>query len=180
MAMTATSILICVIVLNLHHRDPNAPVPKWLRNITYNVMAPMVCMGQPKRGQTVYQLCEFTREYAHGVSSNSANPKSNHQPQDGVSAPIDENGLYDQISSLVMQGQGKKKPLLEEVVKHLQRITAKLREKDEQESLRVEWQDVAKILDRFFLMVFVLLVIISSVVLLLFYPMTSKKLDSID
>lgn len=65
-------------------------------------------------------------------------------------------------------------------MKHLRHITDKLREKDEEDTLKGEWETVAKILDRFFLMMFVFVVVISSVTLLLLYPMTSKKLDSVD
>ncbi len=167
--MTATSILICVVVLNLHHRDPNAPVPHWLYKLTYNIMAPLVCMrGHTNRGQSVYQLCEFTREYMVGHFS-----QENQTESDSLNTPVDENGLCEQVCYLMKSG--KKKILLEEVVKHLRTITAKLKEMDEQENLKTQWKVVAKILDRFFLVVFIIIVIVSSTTLLLIYPLLAQN-----
>ena len=183
--MTATSILICVVVLNLHHRDPSAPAPKWLKNLTYNVLAPLVCMKsrEPKKGKTVYQLCEFTRDYAMGTALNdnyteyhTTNIDSSATPMNHTSS-LEDNGFNDQMYYLLKSGR--KKVLLEEVVQHLRKITFKIKEKDEQESLKSEWKNVAKILDRFFLMVFVFLVIISSVVLLYVYPMDARERNEI-
>ena len=179
--MTATSILICVVVLNLHHRDPSAPVPKWLRNITYNVMAPLVCMKSraPKKGKSVYKLCEFTRDYAMGTALNDNYTEYQTTNIDSFTTPLnhtstlEDNGISDHMYYLLKSGR--KKVMLEEVVQHLRRITFKIKEKDEQETLKTEWKNVAKIMDRFFLMVFVSLVIISSVVLLYVYPMSARE-----
>ena len=173
MAMTATSILICVVVLNLHHRDPNAPVPLWLRRLTHNVMAPLVCMRSHtmQRGQAVYQLCEFSQNYAMSMQ-HTENHTTEETP---LAAPtLEDANLCEQVCYLT-KSSGKKKALLEEVVKHLRQITAKLKEKDETEALKAEWKTVAKILDRFFLMLFILIVIISSTLLLLVYPYFGQK-----
>ena len=186
MAMTATSILICVLVLNLHYRDPSAPVPNWLRNLAYNVMAPLVCTKNraKKKGQTVYQLCEFTRDYAIGTALNNDSHNEFHTTNlDSSTTPLhhtsslEDNGINDQVMYLLRSGR--KKVMLEEVVQHLRKITFKTKEKDEQETLKAEWKNVAKILDRFFLMVFVFLVVISSVVLLYFYPMSARYRNEI-
>lgn len=100
MSMTATSILIVVVVLNVHNRDPSAPVPKWLRHLAHDVMAPMVCMRSAAKPKTVYKMCEFTREYAHCMSSRC-------RDQDGVMPSLDESRLCEQISCLMLQGQGR-------------------------------------------------------------------------
>lgn len=198
--MTATSILVCVIVLNLHHRDPNAPVPTWLNRIAYNILAPMLCMKSQKvtkKGKTLYQLCEFTQGFAIGTALNadidqSENSSVHTDAPSGYSSqissgyghvfsdastynhqPADENGYNEQM--LYLMKTGKKKVMLEEVVKHLRNITQKIREKDEQEVLKTQWKSVAKILDRFFLMVFVSIVIVSSTVLLYIYPMSHRN-----
>ncbi len=182
MAMTATSILICVVVLNLHHRDPSAPVPTWLRRLSYNVLAPLVCMRsppQPKKPDSVLRLCEFTGKFAVGTSFNEtekegvgtgfeSNTLLNRTP-----SSFDDNGINEQRMHLLKSG--KKKVMLEEVVQHLRKITDKIKEKDNEKTVKADWKNVAKILDRFFLMVFVCLVIISSVVLLYVYPMSARE-----
>lgn len=176
MAMTATSILICVVVLNLHHRDPNAPVPRWLRHLTYNIMAPMVCMRSHTntRGSTVYQLCEFAKDYAMTLHENhSDQDQREQQQQQTAQTSLDDNGICDHMC-YIMKGSAKKKILLEEVVKHLRQITCKIKEQDEQDSLKAEWKIVAKILDRFFLILFILIVIVSSLVLLILYPLSAR------
>ena len=189
MAMTAMSILICVVVLNIHHRDPCTPVPIWLQRLAYNIMAPIVCMRHVvnARGSTVYQLCETSREY----QSNSTTKEhqrdpchTNHGKQYRLSTEqrrgtretnLDDNGLCDQVAQM-LRSSSRKKMVLEEILKHLKQITSKMKDNDEEDSMKMEWKGVAKILDRFFLMLFVLLVIVSSSVLLFFYPLSSKKL----
>ena len=177
MAMTATSILICVIVLNLHHRDPNAPVPTWLRKLTYNIMAPIVCMRSHTtncKGQAVYQLCEIARDYAVNLGGLSE-PHSADSDSNLQYLPAEENNIGDQHYYMLGRTLGKKRMILEEILKHLRQITAKLKEREEQEALRAEWKVVAKILDRFFLMIFVCIVIISSTTLLFVYPLLGNK-----
>ncbi len=183
MAMTAASILICVVVLNLHHRDPSSPPPLWLRRLTYDFLAPIVCMRSRRpRGQTVYQLCEFAKDYAVGTaihvdsSLDSGFDQTNMRDQSFSSvrdqSSIDETSLNENMYFLMKTGR--KKVMLEEVIQHLRKVTAKIKEKDEQETLKTEWKNVAKILDRFFLVIFILLVFISSTVLLYVYPMAAR------
>lgn len=170
MAMTAMSILICVIVLNLHHRDPSAPVPRWLSRLTLN-MSSLVCMRDQVRqkGVTVYQLCELSQNHA---TSHAHENNVGGEPQ----SPFFEDLGGSERMNYGTSGSGKKQILLEEILKHLRQITDKLKEKEEQGSLKAEWKEVAKIMDRFFLLVFVLLVVVSSLVLLLVYPLSSRRL----
>ena len=168
MAMTAASIVIFVVVLNLHHRDPNAPVPMWLKWLAYDVMAPLVCMTshRVRPGPGVYQMCEFTRDFARSVPHHEEN---NHTDESTLSSRLDDESICEQVSYL-MKNPVKRKALLEEIIKHLRQITAKIKETDDQDLLKAEWKAVAKILDRFFLIIFVCVVVISSIVILFIYP----------
>jgi hypothetical protein len=174
MAMTAMSILICVVVLNLHHRDPSAPVPPWLHSVTYHFMAYAVCMRSQLRStarSSVFQLCEFSRDYARATSGNSV--QHGHHDDYSTSCAADDNGLCDHVSYL-MKATGKKKVVLEEILKNVRHITYKMKENEEQDAIKAEWKLVAKVLDRFFLLFFVLLVLIASVVLLVVYPWLAR------
>ena len=145
----------------------------------------------------MYQLCEFAKEFAQGTVHMTGNHVDGSA--DTVQTCLDDNGLCDHMSYLLKgvagsglgempeggSGRGgsgngrdssRKRAVLDEMLKHLRQITAKMKEREEQESLKIEWKIVAKILDRFFLMVFILLVIVSSVVLLYLYPMYSRTL----
>lgn len=169
--MTAMSILICVVVLNLHHRDPNAPVPPWLHYLTFNLMSYAVCMRsylQRQNRTSAYQMCEFR---AHSSLSNHENHLDSATE---YTSCVDENGLCDHVSYLV-RNTGKKKIVLEEILRNIRHITSKMKENEEQDIIKAEWKLVAKILDRFFLLFFILLVVISSLVLLFLYPSLARN-----
>lgn len=198
MAMTAMSILICVIVLNLHHRDPNSPVPTWLRRLTHQLMAPVVCMQSVARRTTPrcngisspddYQLCDFSKGYTMAMQNDNASldidctsfdeyNNMNTRTDFGSSRrrrPKEQNG---DTGGGGGPENSSKSALLEEVVRHLRRMTTKMKEKEEQDALMNDWKVAAKILDRFFLVLFVLFAVVASVTLLLIYPMFCKYLN---
>ena len=102
-----------------------------------------------KKGKTVYQLCEFTRDYAIGTTfNNDANSEYHTTNLDSSPTPLhntssmEDNGINDQMIYLLKSGR--KKVMLEEVVQHLRKITFKIKEKDEQETLRTEWKKCGK------------------------------------
>ena len=177
MAMTATSILICVVVLNLHHRDPNAPVPRWLRKLTYDIMSRLVCMRDhtKHRDHGVYQLYEFARDLTQTVHVHENHTELEHS----FTTLPEDNGLFsncDQSNSYTYNRKApKKKLILEEILEHLQQVTSKLKETDEETAIKAEWKAVAKILDRFFLLTFVSVVILASLFLLCLYPLFGKR-----
>ena len=109
---------------------------------------------------------------------NATSLDSTHTPLHYTSSSMDDNGVTNEQMKLLLRS-GKKKVMLEEVVQHLRKITDKIKEKDEQERLQSEWKIVAKILDRFSLIVFVFLVIISSLVLLYVYPMSAREKNQV-
>ncbi|KAK2164106.1 hypothetical protein LSH36_68g00000, partial [Paralvinella palmiformis] len=178
MTMTAMSIFISVMVLNLHHRDPNRPVPPWLRHLSYDVLANIVCARNipptyQSGSSSTYQLQEMTNRM-EGINSESNDILlQNVQNIDGGRVRGDE-------WSLVKRNTIDKRLLLEEILKHLSQITGKLKDNEEQDSLQGEWKAVAMILDRFFLLIFVLLVVISSLVLLYIYPLSSRIKNHLD
>lgn len=178
MAMTAMSILICVVVLNLHHRDPNVPVPRWLRKLTYEVMARLVCMRDhtKHRDHGVYQLYEFARDLTHTVH---VHENQNHnEVEHSFTTSLDQDNGYgnrDQGNSYTYRKTPKKKMVLEEILEHLQQVTNKLKETDEETVIKAEWKAVAKILDRFFLLTFVCVVVLASFFLLCLYPWLGKR-----
>ena len=89
----------------------------------------------------------------------------------------DSNGFNDQGNGLLRnKSDSTKKVVLGEILKNLKQITLKIKEREEQDSLKAEWKGVAKIMDRFSLLLFVLLVFFASLVLLFIYPLTSKRL----
>lgn len=208
MAMTAMSILICVIVLNLHHRDPSAPVPVWLTKLTHGIMAPLVCMQVHMRShrkslndhkaalyKTVSNCSNASDVKLPGNYVNMAGNCSGattftnryqnvQRSEDGH--PFDSCGSANNNNSTTTTFQRNntvninylaryyklqnKREILEEILVHVQQITSKLKEDEEEAILRTDWKVVAKILDRFFLLMFILLVVVSSLSLLVIHP----------
>jgi hypothetical protein len=128
-------------------------------------MAYMVCARDYRHVHqhapiSVYPLYEF-----HNVEDDTY---SDH------TGCLDDNGLCDHVQLLLRNGGNNKRLVLEEIVRHMRQITSKVKEKEDQDSLKAEWKGVAKILDRFFLLLFILVVFISSLVLLCFYPLSSR------
>ena len=44
MFMNTVSVMLTVLVLNLHHRNENKPVPNWLRRLAFDIVARILCM----------------------------------------------------------------------------------------------------------------------------------------
>ena len=64
---------------------------------------------------------------------------------------------------------------LSEVLKHLRTITDRLRDSEEQESIRAQWKMLARMLDRIFLLVFILIIVLSTFSLLVLYPLLGRS-----
>ena len=96
----------------------------------------------------------------------------NHSDSRRHPDPMDESGVCNHINyfTTVIVNRATKE-MVEEILQHIRQITFKLREDEEEGLLRTDWQVVANILDRFFLVLFVVLIVVSTTVLLFFYPM---------
>jgi len=53
MALGALSVCLTVLVLNLHHRDNERPVPAWVRTLVLDYLAGLLCVHQLRRRQKV-------------------------------------------------------------------------------------------------------------------------------
>ena len=199
MAMTAASILICVIVLNLHHRDTITSIPPWLKYITFRLMAPVVCMrthvdthtGESSEQVPIYNDPHVKVQKSSSFRSSDVRKPSFRRSRKNTIAESDLRyaSMYgDNIYGTTGVGgnlcnnhfdhtgkvNAKKKELIAEILEHIRHITNKMRESEEEDTLKTDWKLVAKILDRFFLFVFIACTVISSSVLLVVYPLFSS------
>jgi len=53
MALGALSVCLTVLVLNLHHRDNERPVPAWVHTLVLDYLAGLLCVHQLRRRQKV-------------------------------------------------------------------------------------------------------------------------------
>lgn len=180
MVMTAISIVICVIVLDLHHHEPTHPVPNWLRRIVFRWMARVLCMRIPFDPQLSQDLDQAARRlFSRSVRRHSSSRAYPGSAEDGG---LTDNGgiheqemdvavqyLHEELESLV-EPRSRQKPVLEEILDHLREITDKMKRNILREQIKEEWRLVAKVIDRFLLIIFLLAITSLSLGILYIYP----------
>ena len=191
MVMTGFSIVISVIVLDLHHHEPTAPVPRWLRKLVFGCMARVLCIYTPYQHEhsSLFQI-------AHGRVSRKEKCSSRTNGQTPEPVPVigddeeqchmEENnidgmhegmhdgmhslvrGLYDELEAIM--APRKRRPLLDEILQHLRDITSKMKRNIRREQIKEEWKMLAKIIDRFLLVMFLIAITGLTVSILYIYP----------
>ena len=175
MGMTAMSIFISVVMLNVHHHHPGTPVPKCLRRFVFDGIASVLCMRKH-----VIRYDKQRRHHANGSIRNYSPIPGNVTYMDYIhnehadSTETVNPAAGSHTNSVRPVHRPNRTPVHEEIVFHLRTITDKLKQKDGDEHLREEWRTMAKILDRCFLVIFLCLVIVFSFVLLFVYPHVAK------
>lgn len=180
--MTAFSIVISVIVLDLHHHEPTEPPPRWLRYLVFNIMARVTCQRTPysNESSSLFQIAHGRMRQSARQSSN----RSNHNHHNSVAEEDEEErimeenhvtnlhvmmkGLYDDLEAVM--APKKKKPLFDEILQHLRDITTKMKRNIKREQIKEEWKMVAKVMDRFLLVVFLIAIVGLTVSILYIYP----------
>ena len=169
MSMTAASIVICVMVLNLHHRDNNAPVPSWLTTLSFRLLAPLVCMRKQvkEHDQNTSERPRSTQGLTAAAQTAADNQVKAHAHNTTARrAPHQHESSFTRD----VKRRARRREIVVEILGHIELITWRLKEEEDEQRLHCDWMIVAKILDRFFLLVFVCLVTGSTSFLLVIYP----------
>ena len=198
MAMTAASILLCVVLLNFHHRDSSTRIPIWLKHVTFQYLAPLACMRTQVKthldAEYTREQCERSLRRAHNGSVRSGCSRHSSVRAEGFAALTDfelehqnhfsdvtESSFNDDVSGVrrsfrtQYRERQRKRAVIEEIVRHIRQITRKLDESDDEAVLLSDCKMVAKILDRTLLMLFTVLVVLSSVFMLVVFPLFQKS-----
>jgi nicotinic acetylcholine receptor len=77
-------------------------------------------------------------------------------------------GLYDELECIM--APRKRRPLLDEILQHLRDITSKMKRNIRREQIKEEWKMLAKIIDRFLLVMFLIAITGLTVSILYIYP----------
>lgn len=183
MAFTSMSVLVAVMVSNIHgkgHRD--TPLPTWLRKTTL-VLSKLLCRKArfisryKPREQCVYggEILSVTSKSngeCHGAFTKLPNNKNDIKQTQNLMPGFEEEGqMRNGLSQQSSDTYGA--PILQALQCLLDQNSA--REKEEQ--IQREWEEAAHIIDRFLFWTFVVGHISSSVYLLVFCP---KSIDSIE
>ncbi len=199
MVMTGFSIVISVIVLDLHHHEPTSPVPRWLRRLVFGCMARLLCIFTPFTSEhsSLFQIAHGrVRKEPGGCRENGTLDEEEHLESnnvDGLGLHHDSGGgggglpaggdgmhtfvrgLYDELEAIM--APRKRKPLFEEILQHLRDITSKMRRNIRRDQVKEEWKMLAKIIDRFLLVMFLIAITALTISILYIYPSLATPAD---
>ncbi|CAH1779886.1 unnamed protein product, partial [Owenia fusiformis] len=150
MTLSASSIILTVTILQMHHHDAIYPVPRWLRYFAFEIVLKVVCLQRYK----IFSLDEYRR-----VSSNSEN---------NVSPRLDFGESKDARCNRHKETSSTKDAGKDDTVIQMSDDPAIIDGSaiDCNETRRKEeWQKVAQILDRFLLIVYLVILLIFCVFL---------------
>ena len=167
MVMTGISIVISVIVLDLHHHEATTPVPKWLRRLVFGCMGRLMCVyaSVQHENSSVFQIAHGKLRKTCEGSGEEEERLAEHM--DGYNSVV--KGLfYDDLEAIM--APRRRKPMLEEILQHLRDITTKMKRNIKRDQVKEEWKLLAKIIDRFLLVIFLLAITTLTVSILYFYP----------
>lgn len=189
LAITTTSIIATVIVLHVHHMGTRR-VPKILKRIMFDVMARALFMNGlvKKYGTSSCNQNQTSSPLQSSLNSvyltTARNPTLirdgkpyRHSPKEqrrllhngriitGMKKSLSE--TEDQIAQQVLV---QRNYVLEEILIHIKALTAERSYNEHDEARKQEWIAVAKVLDRFFMVAFILSISISSIIILVVMP----------
>ncbi|XP_026986687.1 acetylcholine receptor subunit beta isoform X2 [Sagmatias obliquidens] len=176
MVLVTFSVILSVVVLNLHHRSPHThQMPLWVRQIFIHKLPPYLGLKRPKperdqipepppiplrdspgsgwgRGTDEYFIRKPPNDFLF--------PKPNRfQPE--LSAP-DLRRFTDGPNRAVGLP-----PELREVVSSISYIAQQLQEQEDHDALKEDWQFVAMVVDRLFLWTFIIFTSVGTLVIFL-------------
>ncbi|XP_051924019.1 acetylcholine receptor subunit beta [Hippocampus zosterae] len=164
MILVTCSVVLSVVVLNLHHRSPNTHMmPLWVRRIFIHMLPPYLCMLRPKvevplalkmlpaqREKKMFAINKAADEYfIRKPDSSILFPKPNRFQAEGK--PSDLRKFIDGPSSYLSLP-----PELKSAVEAITYIAEALQAEKDYEALKEDWQYVAMVVDRMFLWIFVI------------------------
>lgn len=171
--LVSFSTVMTVLVLNLHHRTYK--LPRWIRHVFLEVLAGVLCMrdhialpSQPtfyKSDQTQFELVPSI-----GGDRNATNEvKDEALLMTTEFMDVSENGGYrDGVNKdSYKNSTARLNRLLVELLGNVKFMAHRCQEKDHEENKKLEWQMVAKVVDRFFLIIYIICVVTMDFIMFL-------------
>lgn len=171
--MVSLSLSMSVVVLNLHHRGPETrPVPRWMKRLMLGKVSRMLLLRRvsfkgddrkfdkvpkrkyrpPGKKQTVFTSMEMNDIYDHepidandsssGTEADRANPRSmliTHRSQ--------THNSYHPTKEL---------SVLKKILEEFQLFREIFNEKEKDEAFQSEWKQVALVIDRLFMLIYII------------------------
>lgn len=161
MILVTFSVIMSVVVLNLHHRSPNThQMPMWIRRIFIHMLPPYLCMLRPKVETSLALDAPPKREHKHAISK-VADEYFIRKPDSSVLFPkpnrFHPEGMCTDLRKFI-DGPSSYLSLPDELKSAIDAITyiaEALQAEKDYEALKEDWQYVAMVVDRMFLWIFV-------------------------
>uniref|UniRef100_A0A3P9L7S5 Acetylcholine receptor subunit beta n=1 Tax=Oryzias latipes TaxID=8090 RepID=A0A3P9L7S5_ORYLA len=162
MILVTCSVILSVVVLNLHHRSPNTHMmPMWIRKIFLHMLPPYLFMRRPKQENLQYLESVPRREMKVMAISKAADEYFIRKPDSSILFPkpnrFHSDGMYTDLRKFI-DGPSTYLALPEELKTAIDAITyiaEALQAEKDYEALKEDWQFVAMVVDRMFLWIFV-------------------------
>ncbi|XP_044198361.1 acetylcholine receptor subunit beta [Thunnus albacares] len=162
MILVTFSVILSVVVLNLHHRSPNThQMPMWVRKIFIHMLPPYLGMLRPKvetplsletlprRVKNVCAISKVSDEYfIRKPDCSFLFPKPNRYHPEGMCTDLRK--FIDGPSSYITLPDE-----LKSAIEAITYIAEALQAEKDYEALKEDWQYVAMVVDRMFLWIFV-------------------------
>lgn len=168
MILVTFSVIMSVVVLNLHHRSPNThQMPLWVRKIFIHMLPPYLCMLRPKaetlqvmeiplKVQPRMAISKVADEYFIRKPDLSVLfPKPNRYNPEGMCTDLRK--FIDGPSSYLTLPEE-----LKSAVDAITYIAQALQAEKDYEALKEDWQYVAMVMDRLFLWIFVVITTVGT------------------
>uniref|UniRef100_A0A667ZCE3 Acetylcholine receptor subunit beta n=1 Tax=Myripristis murdjan TaxID=586833 RepID=A0A667ZCE3_9TELE len=163
MILVTFSVILSVVVLNLHHRSPNTHLmPMWVRKIFIHMLPPYLGMLRPKvetplsletvprRERNIVTISRAADEYfIRKPNTSILFPKPNRFQPEGMCTDLRK--FIDGPSSYLSLPNE-----LKSAIEAITYIAEALQAEKDYEALKEDWQYVAMVVDRMFLWIFVI------------------------
>lgn len=172
--LVSFSTVMTVLVLNLHHRCYR--LPRWIRHVFLEVLAGVLCMREQITLPTepTFYKGDGTHHFEllpqPGIDRNSGNEvKDEALLMTTEFMDVSENGVYrDGVNKdSYKRGTARLNRLVMEILGNVKFMAHRCQEKDHDETKKLEWQMVAKVVDRFFLIIYVICVFTMDLIMFL-------------
>lgn len=163
-----------MLVLNVHHHNPDKPVPNWAKNILFRCLATLTF-----KRKDVEELRIQTTTKVIQVQPSSCDTSKTELSITSGGSPIGASPIHEHTSPGIMSFQrpfqnSASTPNMEIPFSKMAFLLPPVPETEEPPSGQFanSWRLAGEILDRFFFMTFLLITVVSSLVVLIIIPLS--------
>ncbi|VDP14830.1 unnamed protein product [Soboliphyme baturini] len=177
MVMVTLSIIVTVVVLNLHFRTPTTHrMPKWLKIIFLQKLPRYLFMRRPLGSEDSLRCLDTHRNFRKksvfqktfidddGIIQSAQEPGQMPTRPQYLQVPEADSALCETLDKMIMI------PPIQRACENLCFIAKLLQKKDRDDKIDEDWKFVAAVLDRLFLWIFAVVCFLGTLIILLQAP----------